>query len=249
MKEYFMSENLKIKNTFLKKLIWLMPLITMAITYLLESSAFQCGAYNSWYVIIIPGAASLTLALLGKIDDKMKQKAVLSLPVDLKKVWIAKVLVGIKIIFISSAIIFIGTQLYPIFVGDESKRTISFLAGLFAVLMITIAYAWQVPLYLFLQKKINLFATVMISIFVNFFSSIIAVKSFWFVNPFCYTARTMCPILKILPNGLSAQPGSKTFTPEILELWSVPFSIVVSLVLLIIFILITAKWYAKQEAV
>ncbi len=96
MIKYFLAENLKIKNTFLSKLIWIMPILTIILTILLEPTDFQHASYFFWYALILPGAVSLNFTLLSRVDGSMKNKGVLSLPLDLRKVWMAKVLLGLK---------------------------------------------------------------------------------------------------------------------------------------------------------
>lgn len=247
MLRYFLSENLKIKNTFLSKLIWIMPILTIVFTILIEPTYFQHASYNFWYVLILPGAVSLIFTLLNRVDGSMKNKGVLSLPLDLRKVWLAKVLVGIKSMSISCIIIFLAAQLSPIVINVKSEKEIPIFVGLAAITILVITFAWQVPLCMYLGNKIGLFQTVLINIAVNFVFTILAVKDFWWAIPFTYPARLMCPVLKILPNGLPAESGSKTFTPELLNVWNIPFGLTISIVFLLVVTRLTAKWYKSQE--
>lgn len=248
MIRYFISENLKIKNTFLSKLIWIMPMLTVIFTIFVEPSNVQHAVYNFWYVMILPGAVSLIFVLLSRVDSKMKNKAVISLPLDLRKVWLAKVLVGIKSMSISCAIIFLAAQLSIFVINDKLEKQISVFAGLSAIIVLIITFAWQVPLCMYLENKIGLFQTVLISIIVNFAFAVLSVKNFWWASPFTYPARLMCPILKILPNGLAAEQGNKTFTPELLNVWSIPFALSISIILFFVVTYLTARWYEAQEA-
>lgn len=247
MLRYFLSENLKIKNTFLSKLIWIMPILTIIFTILIEPSYFQHASYNFWYVLILPGAVSLIFTLLNRIDGNMKNKVVLSLPLDLRKVWMAKVLVGIKSMSISCIIIFLAAQLSPIVINIKSEKEIPVFVGLVAIIILVITFAWQVPLCMYLGNKIGLFQTVLINIAVNFIFTTLAVKNFWWAIPFTYPARLMCFVLKILPNGLPAEPGSKTFNPELLNVWNIPLGLSISIVLFLVVTSLTAKWYNAQE--
>jgi ABC-2 type transport system permease protein len=247
MVKYFLSENLKIKNTFLNKLIWIMPILTIILTILLEPTDFQHASYNFWYALILPGAVSLNFTLLSRVDGSMKNKGVLSLPLDLRKVWLAKVLGGIKSMSISCIIICLAAQLCPIVTSIKLEKNIPFFVGLAAIIILVITYAWQVPLCIYLGNKIGLFQTVLINIVVNIAFTILAVENFWWAIPFTYPARLMCPVLKILPNGLPAEPGSKTFTPELLNIWDIPFGLSISIVLFFVITYLTAKWYKTQE--
>lgn len=248
MFEYLVSENMKIRHTFVKKLIFIGPIMVIILSGFLAANYFQIDIYNWWYTLIFPGAVALESTLLYKIDGSMKNKSVIGLPVDLKKVYLAKILVGVKNISISCLIIFIAGQLSVFIISMDDIAKVSMLNGLIGTLVIIITSMWQVPLYFFLGNKIGMFPTIIISIGMSIFSVFMAVEKFWWINPFSYTSRLMCPILKILPNGLIAKPGSQTFTPEVLNLWAIPFGVGISILLFIIITYLTVKWYENQEA-
>lgn len=247
MLEYFLSENMKINHTFVKKLVFIAPLMVILLSIFLTANYFQVDIYNWWYTSILPGTISLGSSLLVRVDGSMKNKGVMSLPVDLKKIWIAKILVGVKNISISCIIIFIAGQLSVFIIKMDSASNISMISGLCGTLVIIITSIWQIPICFFLSNKIGIFPTIVLSMIVSVFSVIMAVNKFWWTNPFAYTDRLMCPILKLLPNGLVAKPDSQTFTPELLSVWGIPFGVLICIVLFIAITYLTAKWYEKQE--
>lgn len=247
MVEYFISENMKIKRKFVKRLVWIAPTMVILLSVFLTANYFQVCIYNWWYTLILPGVIAIEGCFLYKIDGAMKNKSVMALPVDLKKVWIAKILVGVKNIAISCMIIFIAGQLSVFVIPMRSESNISILSGFIGILVIIITSIWEIPLWFFLGNKIGMFPTIILSLAANIFSIVVAVRKFWWINPFSYTSRLMCPILRILPNGLLAKEGSKTFTPELLNTSSIPLGIGVSIVLFIVITYLTAKWYERQE--
>lgn len=249
MFKYFLSENIKMKHTFVEKLSWIAPSFVILLSISLAAIYFQVDSYNWWYVTILPGTVALSCALLSKIDGGIKNRAVISLPVELKKVWIAKVLIGIKNLFISCMIIFIAAQLSVFFVNINPVSKIPTLNGLAATLILIITYMWQVPLCLFLGNKIGLFPTIILSLASNVICGVMAIEEYWWMIPFAYPSRLMCPVLKVLPNGLLAEPASQTFTPQLLDTWVIPFGISVSFILFLIITYVTAKWFAIQEAI
>ena len=86
MKNYISSEYLKHKNTFAKKLVWLAPILTLCLN-ILAPMWYQQNSYNWWYVFLYPGCLTLLSILIIQRDNgKLKFRAILSLPVDLKKV-------------------------------------------------------------------------------------------------------------------------------------------------------------------
>lgn len=247
MIEYFISENMKIKRKFVKKLVWIAPTMVILLSVFLTATYFQVDIYNWWYTFILPGVIAIEGCFLYKIDGDMKNKSVMALHVDLKKVWISKILVAVKNIVISCMIIFIAGQLSVFVIPMRSESNISMLSGFVGILVIIITSVWQIPLYFFLGSKIGVFPSIILSLATNIFSMVIATKRFWIVNPFSYTSRLMCPILRLLPNGLLAKEGSKTFTPELLNTSSIPLAIGISIVLFIVITYLTAKWYERQE--
>lgn len=87
------AERLKWKKTFIPKLLWLAPIVTLLMSAgLMGGSFFQTGAYNWWYVLLLPGTLTLCCALVIEKDAKLKYHSVLALPLDLKKIWFGKIL-------------------------------------------------------------------------------------------------------------------------------------------------------------
>ena len=120
---------------------------------------------------------------------------------------------------------------------------------LVAVLLLVITFLWQIPLCLFLGSKIGMFPTILINIIAYMVLGILAAtKSIWWMIPYAIPARLMCPILKVLPNGLPAVEGSMTFKPELLSNSVILPGVIITVILFIILTMVTAKWYEGQEA-
>lgn len=249
MLQYFLSENIKIKHTFMKKLIWLSPALLILLSMSLTARYFQVDTYNWWYTWMLSGTLSLSCVYLSRVDGAMKNRATISLPLDLKKVWIAKVFVGIKNISISCVIIFVATQLSVYIMPINSIINIPVLNGFIGTIIIIVTCIWQVPLCMFLGSKIGMFPTIILNLGINIFSIIMSVGKYWWINPFTYCDRFLCPVLKILPNGLAAEPGNPTFTPELLNTSVIPLGIGISIGLFLIITYLTAKWYEGKEAI
>jgi ABC-2 type transport system permease protein len=249
MLQYFLSENIKIKHTFMEKLIWLSPALLILISMSLTARYFQVDTYNWWYTWMLSGTLSLSCVYLSRVDGAMKNRATISLPLDLKKVWIAKVFVGIKNISISCVIIFVAAQLSVFIMPINSIVNIPMFNGFIGTIIIIVTCIWQVPLCMFLGSKIGMFPTIILNLGINIFSIIMSVGKYWWINPFTYCDRFLCPILKILPNGLAAEPGNPTFTPELLNTSVIPLGIGISIGLFLIITYLTAKWYEGKEAI
>ena len=60
MNKILQSEHLKQKHTFQKKLIYLAPLVSIAIAFVLMGGYYiQKSAYNWWYTLILPGSFTM----------------------------------------------------------------------------------------------------------------------------------------------------------------------------------------------
>lgn len=249
MINYFISENLKTKNTFIKRLVYIAPIFVFILSIFLAFDYYVLDGYNWWYMTILPIFIAVECTLFSSVDGKYRNSGILSLPLDLKKVWIAKVLVIIKNLIISNIILFIFANILPLVVPFKSIIQIPFINGLAAVLVLVITFIWQIPIWMYLGQKFGMFVCILLSMFLNTFFQIIAIKDYWFAIPFSYPARLMCPILKILPNGLMAVPESVTFTPDLLSISSVFYGVVMSLTLFIILTVVTSRKFNKIECV
>ncbi len=249
MYSYFKSEALKMKHTFVGKLIFMAPIFTILISLVLAPIYFQIDAYNWWYAMILPGMVSLGCTLVAAKDKKMKNRAVLSLPVDLKKVWLGKILVCVAMVAMASLILFIGTSFLEGVLNISKMENIPIFNGFIGSLVLTITFLWQIPLCLYLGSKLGIFPTILINIGAYMVLGIIfATENILWMVPYAIPARLMCPILKVLPNGLPAIEGSVTFKPELLSTRVIIPGIIITLILFVIFTIVTTKLYERQEA-
>ncbi|PHA80283.1 lantibiotic immunity ABC transporter MutE/EpiE family permease subunit [Bacillus pseudomycoides] len=245
---YLVSEKIKIRHTFLNKLIWLAPLVPMLIALLISGGYFQITSYNWWYAAFLPGMLSLSCALLAEKDKKMNNRAILSLPVSLKRVWVSKVLLVLGILICTCIIFFCGIQLFSLLLNKGGFQIISVKNTLLGSFVLVVTFMWQIPICLFLCNKIGIFSTVLLNVIANGVGFAFATKSIWLINPYAYPSRLMIPIVKILPNGMFAEPGSATFTSELLSYSVILPGLVISVVLFLLFTYVTTKWFEKQEA-
>jgi ABC-2 type transport system permease protein len=220
----------------------------MLLSFILTYDYFLIDAYNWWYTLILPGILTLCCVMVSQKDGAMKNTAILSLPVELQKVWLGKVLVCTKNLTVSCMIIFIGTCIgNSIF--HHSLIDITPVVGVSAISLIIITFMWQIPVCLFLGYKFGLFQMFLLNTALNFVGAVVfSISNLWWICPYAYAGRLMCPVLKILPNGLLAEPGSMTFKPELLSNNVILPACIISITLYVIFSVVTAKWFENQEA-
>lgn len=242
---YLQAENLKQKRTFAKKLMVLAPVIT-ALMNIFAPLWFQLNSYNWWYILLYPGFLTLVCALSEQRDNgKLKYRAVFTLPVDLKKVWKAKV--GVAGIYVSwGNLLFLILNLlggYMILAVHEIPLTVSALQAVAGTLCIIIASLWEIPLCLWLSKKAGIFLTVVLNVGVGSILGIFAATSkFWLLCPYSWVPHLMISVLKIMPNGV---PVTMQNTP--LTFAEIGFTLLLSVIVFMLLSLATAKRFEKQE--
>ncbi|WP_099203875.1 lantibiotic immunity ABC transporter MutE/EpiE family permease subunit [Scatolibacter rhodanostii] len=237
---YFKAENLKLKRTFVRKLVLLAPVATLLLALVLASEWLQINAFNWWYILILPGYIALLCTLSDqKESQKLKYRAILSLPISLKKNWIGKNLTLIFYMALSHLVLLIG-----ILLGGSIVPNPLLIKSIFiGIALIFITSLWQIPLCLFLSRKIGMVGTILFQVGVGDMLGILfASKSLWWLCPYNWTARMIPPILGILPNGTLAQSGD-----PMLNAASIPIAIILSLLLFALLLLATAIWYPRQE--
>jgi lantibiotic protection ABC transporter permease subunit, MutE/EpiE family len=241
MFKYIKAENLKCKKTFAKKLVIIAPLF-MVLLAVISGMYFVQNGYNWWYVIILPGLISLMTALVNQYEDrKLRYRTVFALPVSLQKTWAAKVFLISGYTAVAILIHFVGIALGKLFYNPAASVSIQQMFA--ASLILLIVSLWQIPLCLFLSKKFGLLMTILLNIGGGIVLNIFTVsKAIWWVCPYSYATRLMCPVLGILPNGNLAPHGD-----ALLNTGVIPIGIALSIALFAVLLAATSIWFSKQE--
>lgn len=245
MGNYISSEHLKHKNTFAKKLVWLAPILALFLN-VLAPMWYQQNSYNWWYVLLYPSYLTLLSILIIQRDNgKLKFRAILSLPIDLKKIWYAKIITCIIYIVLANTILMVcnvagGFIIQQIF---DISMTISLTQALLGTLCIILTSIWNIPLCLWLVKKVGVFATLILNVGMSFILGTLGASTrLWFVCPYSWVTRLMVPTLGILPNG---EPVTRNALSTPLPL--IIMTVCLSLVLFYVISKLTVKSFIKQE--
>ncbi|MEG1947334.1 MAG: lantibiotic immunity ABC transporter MutE/EpiE family permease subunit [Lachnospiraceae bacterium] len=239
MLHYIKSEFLKQKHSFNKILLWLAPLLTILLAFVIMGrNNIQNGAYNWWYTIMLPGCFTMFSAFTAAKERKKNRHGLFGIAICKSKLWIAQIILNTAFLFITCFIFFAGIAVSGILFGNS----IDVMNSLGASLILFITFAWQVPLWMFVTEKIGALFTILLSFICNFGIAVIcAVESYWWV-PFSIPARLMCPIIKVLPNGLWIE------TDSVLGKFSVVIpGIMITLALFCILTYLTSLWFQKRE--
>lgn len=242
MLNYIKAENLKCRGTFAKKLVVIAP-VCMVLLAVCTGMYFTVNGYNWWYTMILPGFITLVTALINQIEEKkLAYRAVFALPVNLKKTWYAKTALICIYIAIANLIHMCGILLGMFTI--RAGMSLPVYKIFTATLILIVTSLWQVPLCLFLSKKFGLLMTVLLNIGIGITLGIFAAgKTLWWVCPYSWSTRLMCPVLGILPNGLFAKIGDVMLDKSV-----IPVGVILSAAIFILLIIITANWFSKLEA-
>jgi lantibiotic transport system permease protein len=239
MVNYMKAELLKQKNSFNQKIIWLIPMVTSIIAFFLMGAGYvQTASYNWWYVLFLPFTFTYISASIIKKEKKFNYHGLFGLVENKKMLWYAKSAAATMYLFITCILFFVITMID----GFIFLEQITIVNNLIASLLLFITFAWQIPFFMLITLKINMFVSILISLVCNLMiASICAIESYWWV-PFSIPARLMCPVIKVLPNGLLMEKENPLGNNGVI----IP-GIIITIVLYIALNIFSAKIFEKQE--
>ena len=135
-----------------------------------------------------------------------------------------------------------GIAVYFIYEIPISISLFQAAAGIFCII---VASMWEIPICLWLSKKIGAFATVVINAGIGSALGIIfANTKYWIFCPYSWMPRLMVPTIGILPNGV---PVSEEAGNLPVSLVMVILALLLSVILFSALIRLGAKGFSRQE--
>lgn len=244
--DYVIAENLKLKRTFVRKLIIIAPAVLLVLACV-QMGYFTLNLFNWWYTMIFPGFITLAAALIEQHEGgKLAYRALLPLPVDIRRVWAAKMVVAGVYTALSTVVLTGGLLLVTgVFSLSGGTSLVSVDAAQLArgACAIVVTSLWQIPLCLVLSRVLGMAGTLAINLVGGIVAGIAcASETFWWVCPWSWTMRLMVPLLGTLPNGLIAEPGDALLDPSV-----VPVGAILSLVLFGVLAIAATRVLAAKE--
>lgn len=243
---YLKAENLKMKRTFARKLIIIAP-VCILIFACIQMGYFALNLFNWWYTLILPGVLTLMAALVEQHEGgKLAYRALDPLPVDLRRVWLAKILLADLYAIAATGILIAGlaavTAAFSLF-GGTSPDSIGLGQIGLACLLLILDTLWQIPLCVFLSRKLGMLWALLINIVGGTVAAIAcATQSFWWACPWSWTARLMVPAIGVLPSGLLAETGDPLLATSVL-----PVGIVLLLAASVLLLILVPRSLASRE--
>ena len=168
-----------------------------------------------------------------------------SLPISQNKVWKAKI--GVAGIYSCVGnFIFLALNLlggFAILVINEIPLTIGIGQAVAGTVCIVIASLREIPLCLWLSKKVGIFVAVILNAGLGSVLGIFtATTSLWMICPYSWVPHLMISVLGILPNGepVADQSAAMAF-------WMIILVLVISLSWFAVLSCLTARWFEKKE--
>ena len=240
MNKLIQGEIIKGRRSFGRRSLILFPLLVSLIAIFLMCGQFtQVGAYNWWYMTLLPTVTALVCINLINPDKRLDFFNTSILPIPQTKVWQAKVWTGCSYLFLANSLVFGLTTLSGWFFDAQYPVW----CGLAAGLVLTITWLWQIPLGMFLAAQFNSSVTFLSILVLNIGFSIqdIAGGSLWFI-PFAIPARLMAALIGINPNGVPMDASSPLHDPRVI----LPGLAITSL-LFVLWFLFTTKWFSRRR--
>lgn len=244
MNNYIIAENLKYKHSFLMKLLFIAPMMPLLYAFALMPSYFTVNAYNWWYVILMPATFALIPAMMHRKEDrKLKYRAVFPLDIDLKKVWVSKILTALIYMSITAMLHMLGVFIFQFFIGEQLTQNYAFSTLLLASVLLVITNIWQVPFCFFLAKKLGFITSIAGNAVLGLVLGILlSDDEMWIYCPYSWGIRLMVPVMHILPNGVPTEVSNPMISNT-----SLLVPCILSICLFVLLTLITAKWFSEQE--
>ena len=161
MNKILQSEHLKQKHTFQKKLIYLAPLVSIAIAFVLMGGYYiQKSAYNWWYTLILPGSFTMICSFFISNDRKRKFNGLFSVIVDKQKILYSKIIISTMYLGLSCLVFFVVITI----MGFIFETAIQVQNSLLASTILFITFSWQIPVLMYLTMIFSTGFTIIFSI-------------------------------------------------------------------------------------
>ncbi len=199
---YFEAEHLKCKHTMINKLLWIVPLLTAFLAVFMGGFyGYQYMIFYWWYTFLLPGFSAVLCALSEKREERAgKYYGVLSLPIDLRKLKYAKLMVLTEKLILAGlclgGLAAIGNLLAP------TLAVYSLISCVLGSVGIIVASLWQIPLFYFLVQRVGFFVPVLLNVVLSIVSPLLlGGTALWRLWPYCWAPKLAEGCLGILVNG------------------------------------------------
>ncbi len=249
MKKYLVAEALKTKRTILRKLLIFVPILCVFIAYIfnslgdcLNTTAFT--ALNYWSLLWMPALIVLLTCKFHQLEQNgTGYKTIFSFPIDLTKSWVSKIILLSLFTLVSSAFLGILLIILNFTLIKTPTNVVPFYNCFIAIIISWLVSLWQIPLCLWLSKKINFFVLMLLSCVTNMeLGAGHAPSSLWWMNPWTWPLRLQCPVIHLHPNAFPLEANSALLNQSV-----IPIGIGLSIFLFLILLFLTSVSFKRSE--
>lgn len=239
MSKLIIAEFGKNKRKLLHKLLVAAPACMLLLTVvLLNGQHEQSAYYNWWYMLGLPFVLGYIGANMISSEKRYHFHGLLSVIEAPQKLWYGKIAGGMMYLAVLSLVVWLFGQAAGLWYGEE----VSFGNSICAIVVLFFVSAWQLPCTMWLTLKTNLVVAVVGNLMWNALMAVFfADTGVWWI-PGATSARVMVPILRILPNGLTAEPENPLGASNVI--W---IGIGISFLVFVVMSLLSAKSFTKTE--
>ncbi len=235
------AEFLKQKRTMSSKLIFVFPIITLVMAFVLTAgmtNAYAESVWNWWYVLLLPGMIAIVSYLSIMREKKNGYYNIKTLPIEKRNLMLGKIAYLGILVLVSNAVLFAGAALGGAFL----TTSVPVVGAAITVLVLSIVQLWQIPLFLFLSEKFGMVVELIVCLFITVLGTIVAPSGKWFLFLSAVPMRIVTPLLHVLPNGLRAQAGDPLLNASVIF----P-GILIALVWFVVLTYLYLNWFEKGD--
>lgn len=208
---YIKAEFLKLKGSFIKKLVSISPLFIIFFSYLSSggvtdigalkmSEIYQAMVFNWWPVLILPTIIVMMSVTEHNLENKSgNYRRYFSVNADRSKIWISKfvvmsfylltcqLLLGICFIIANKMIYKVDVNIINVFTS---------------CILLSITSSSLIAFYNFVSEFTGNVIAILIYLASIIIEVLIAKTSLWYLYPWSIPTRLMVSLMKIYPNGV-----------------------------------------------
>ncbi|MRN53175.1 lantibiotic immunity ABC transporter MutE/EpiE family permease subunit [Paenibacillus monticola] len=247
MINYLLSENLKYRRTFSRKLIVLSPMFFILYSFFTlsnlgsQNNYFITLIFNWWPLLFMPVGSALLCSLSDAKERKSgNYRGLRTLNINAAVMWFSKIVIIAYYMFLASVILVAIVFLAGVWMPSNSAPFLQISA---ASLTIWVTSIGLIPVYLFFSTWMGTAAAMGISVAGMVTGIMMSTESSWIMIPWSWGLRLMCPIIGVHPNGTTLPANDPLLNSSV-----IPMGIMISLVFFVVMSLLTAIWFSKREA-
>ena len=240
MEKLIYCEFIKNKHTFAQKLIWIAPVATILLAFLMGgTSNLEPMSFYWWYSFILCSFVGILCGLSIQREKRAgKFYSVYSQPISLSGFWQAKAVSLSVLILVSNLVL--AVLMVLIAMGNVAPHAISPVRMVLGAVCIAISSLWQIPLCLWMADKAGMFLPVLVNAIAGLVSTFVSSSTYWWTYPYAWTTKIVEPVMGIKSSG---EMGVLTDFDAIL----IPIILCVSIALFLLMTFLTSQWFVRQE--